>query len=116
MRRAPGPPEGPIVALVPAYERADSVAATVVALRALERVDEVVVVDDGSRDATADVARDAGARVVQLGANVGKGGAVAAGIAATPNARSTCWSTPTSAPPPPPRARCSIPFSRTRST
>jgi len=79
-------PDGPIVALVPAYERADSVAATVAALRALASVDEVVVVDDGSRDATADVARDAGARVVQLRANVGKGGAVAAGIAATPSA------------------------------
>ena len=41
-----------VVALVPAYERADSVAATVDALRALAGVDEVVVVDDGSRDAT----------------------------------------------------------------
>ena len=82
---SPGP-GGRIVALVPAYERADSVAATVEALRALGGVDEVVVVDDGSRDATADVARVAGARVVRLPANVGKGGAVAAGVAATPDA------------------------------
>src|SRR5207253_7110804 len=79
-------PGGPVVALVPAYERADSVAATVAALHALAAIDEVVVVDDGSRDATADVARRAGARVVQLRANVGKGGAVAAGIAASPAA------------------------------
>jgi glycosyltransferase involved in cell wall biosynthesis len=71
---------------VPAYERADSVAATVGALRALADVDEVVVVDDGSRDATADVARAAGARVVRLPVNVGKGGAVAAGVAASPDA------------------------------
>ena len=74
-----------VVALVPAYERADSVAATVDALRALAGVDEVVVVDDGSRDATAEP-RAAGARVVCLSANIGKGGAVAAGIAATPDA------------------------------
>ena len=79
-------PGGPVVALVPAYERADSVAATVAALRALASIDEVVVVDDGSRDATADVAFRARARVVQLRANVGKGGAVAAGIAASPDA------------------------------
>ena len=80
------PPGGRIVAVVPAFERADSVAATVEALRALTGVDEVLVVDDGSRDATADAARTAGARVVRLPANVGKGGAVAAGIAASPDA------------------------------
>jgi hypothetical protein len=56
------------------------------ALRVLDDVDEVVVVDDGSRDATAEVARETGARVVRLPANIGKGGAVAAGIAASPDA------------------------------
>ena len=35
------------VAVVAALDRADSVAATVTALRALPAVDEVVVVDDG---------------------------------------------------------------------
>jgi glycosyltransferase involved in cell wall biosynthesis len=75
-----------VVAVVPAYERADSVAATVAALRTLAGVDDVVVVDDGSHDATADVANVAGARVVRLPANVGKGGAVAAGVAASPDA------------------------------
>ena len=77
---------GRVVALVPAYERADSVAATVEALQALADVDEVLVVDDGSRDGTGGIARAAGARVVPLAANVGKGGAVAAGVAATPDA------------------------------
>jgi hypothetical protein len=75
-----------VVAIVPAKDRADSVGATVAALGGLPGVDEVVVVDDGSTDATAREALDAGARVVQLAANVGKGGAVQAGVAATGHA------------------------------
>lgn len=75
-----------VVALVPAKDRADSVAATVAALRALPDVDRVLVVDDGSTDHTADAARTAGADVVRLPVNRGKGGAVAAGVAASPDA------------------------------
>jgi hypothetical protein len=76
----------PVVAVVAAYGRADTVGGTVRALAALPGVDRVVVVDDGSRDRTAREAAAAGARVVSLPANVGKGGAVAAGVAAEPGA------------------------------
>lgn len=75
-----------VVALVPAKDRADSVGATVAALSSLPAVDDVVVVDDGSTDATTDSALAAGARVLHLPANVGKGGAVRAGVEATPEA------------------------------
>ena len=75
-----------VVALVPAKDRADTVADTVLALHSLDAVDEVLVVDDGSADATAEVALAAGARVLRLPANRGKGEAVAAGVAATPHA------------------------------
>ncbi len=44
---------------------------------------EVVVASDGSVDATARVAREAGALVVELPQNVGKGGALHAGLQAT---------------------------------
>ena len=75
-----------VVALVPAKDRADSVGATVAALRALPAVHRVVVIDDGSTDHTADAARTAGADVLRLPRNRGKGGAVAAGVVATPEA------------------------------
>ncbi len=75
-----------VVAIVPAKDRADSVAATVGALRAVPGVDRVVVVDDGSTDATTEVARAAGAEVLRLPRNRGKGGAVKAAVDATPEA------------------------------
>jgi glycosyltransferase involved in cell wall biosynthesis len=74
-----------VVALVAAHNRSDTVGTTVAAVRRLP-VHEVVVVDDGSTDRTAAAAEAAGARVVRLPANLGKGGAVAAGVEATPDA------------------------------
>ncbi|HEX7169119.1 MAG TPA: glycosyltransferase, partial [Acidimicrobiales bacterium] len=75
-----------VVAIVPAKDRADSIADTVTALAAILDVDAVVVVDDGSSDATSNLASFAGARVVRLPANRGKGGAVRAGVDAEPDA------------------------------
>lgn len=71
------------VAIVPAYNRADTVGATVTALRSVPDVLEVIVVDDGSADRTAAVAAAAGARVVELARNRGKGAAIVAGVAAS---------------------------------
>lgn len=75
-----------VVAIVPAKDREDSVAATITALRRLDVVDRVLVVDDGSGDATADAARAAGAEVLRLPHNRGKGAAVVAAVAASPEA------------------------------
>jgi len=71
------------VAIVPALNRADTVGATVTALRTVPDVLDVIVVDDGSRDRTAAAAAAAGARVIELARNRGKAAAVAAGIAAS---------------------------------
>ena len=65
---------GRVVAAIPAYNEAASIAEVVRATR--RYVDEVVVVDDGSSDATAQIARGAGASVVRHHVNRGK----AAGI------------------------------------
>src|ERR687887_729304 len=70
------------LALVPAHNEAERVGATVSALRKLPGVAEVLVVSDGSTDATAARALEAGAHCLDLPRNLGKGGALNAGLAA----------------------------------
>lgn len=66
--------------LIPAFNEEATVADVVkVALEA--GLGEVLVVADGCTDATAQVAKAAGARVLEYQPNRGKGGAVAAGVA-----------------------------------
>jgi hypothetical protein len=65
-----------VVALVAARDEADRIGETVTALRALEPVAEVVVVDDGSRDETAPRSLAAGATVLRLDRPRGKGRAL----------------------------------------
>jgi glycosyltransferase involved in cell wall biosynthesis len=65
-----------IAAVIPAYQAAPSVGA--VARGALAVLPEVLVLDDGSTDGTADAARQAGARVISFPENRGKGAALRA--------------------------------------
>jgi glycosyltransferase involved in cell wall biosynthesis len=68
------------VAIVPARNEEACVGAVVEEIRAFDPDMEIVVVDDGSGDRTAAVARAAGARVVRLPFNLGIGGAVQTGF------------------------------------
>jgi glycosyltransferase involved in cell wall biosynthesis len=68
-------------ALVAAHDEADRVGDTVAALASIDDVGEVVVVDDGSEDATAAVALAAGATVLRVPRRVGKGRAVEGALA-----------------------------------
>jgi glycosyltransferase involved in cell wall biosynthesis len=68
------------LAVVPAYNEAASVGDVVRNLHANAAEYDVVVVDDGSTDATARIADDAGACVLRLPFNLGIGGAVQAGF------------------------------------
>ncbi|HEV7145856.1 MAG TPA: glycosyltransferase [Pedococcus sp.] len=70
-----------IAAVIPAKDEAGRIAATVQAVRRIPEVDLVVVVDDGSRDGTAELARSAGADVVRHARNQGKAAALASGAA-----------------------------------
>ena len=70
--------------VIPAYREADSIQTVLVKLRELDVVDEIIVVDDGSDDATAEMARQAPAdvRVLQHPYNIGNGAAIKTGIRA----------------------------------
>lgn len=59
---------------IPAYNEAATIGSVVIA--ASRYVDRVVVIDDGSIDATPDIAREAGATVIEQSRNQGKGAAV----------------------------------------
>jgi len=68
-----------VAAIVPAYNEEQTVGTVVSALKASPLIDEIIVVSDGSQDQTAEVAREAGAKVIELEKNLGKGGAMLAG-------------------------------------
>lgn len=69
-----------VAALVPAYQAAAHLGEVLMRLQALPSPPHVLVVDDGSRDATAEVARQFGVRVHSFAANRGKGHALLAGF------------------------------------
>lgn len=66
-----------VLAIIPAYNEAASIAAVVASTAPY--VEQVVVVDDGSRDNTAAIAGKAGAHVLRQARNGGKGAALQAG-------------------------------------
>lgn len=65
-------------AIIPAYNEALSIGSLV--LQTKKYVDQVIVIDDGSKDKTADIARLAGATVIQLEKNQGKAQAIMYGF------------------------------------
>lgn len=74
-------PDLPVLVLVPAWNEERNVGTTVREILALDEDYHVVVIDDGSTDATRTVAREAGATVLSLPFNLGVGGAMRTGFA-----------------------------------
>lgn len=70
----------PALVIIPAFNEADALPATLAGLRATCPGLDVVVVDDGSIDDTAAVARAAGVPVLSLPFNLGIGGALQTGF------------------------------------
>ncbi len=69
-----------VVAVIPAYNEATRIAAVVHAAK--QSTDRVIVVIDGSTDATEAVARDAGATIIRHAENCGAGAATMTGLEA----------------------------------
>ncbi len=67
------------LAIVPAFNEADAIFRAVAAIREQAPDFDVLVVDDGSIDATAERARTAGAKVLRMPFNLGIGGAMQSG-------------------------------------
>jgi len=75
-----------VVVIIPALNEEPTVAAVVKAARDSGVVTRVIVVDDGSTDRTSEEAENAGAEVIRLPENRGKGAAMYAGVQAAPDA------------------------------
>jgi glycosyltransferase involved in cell wall biosynthesis len=69
-----------VAALIPAYREENHILD--VARRALAQLDHVLVVNDGSPDATGEKARESGAEVITHEVNQGKGAAIKTGLRA----------------------------------
>jgi glycosyltransferase involved in cell wall biosynthesis len=67
-----------VAAVIPAYLEEKHIADVVG--RTLEQLDNVLVIDDGSADATASTARNAGAEVIVHPQNLGKGESIKTGL------------------------------------
>jgi glycosyltransferase involved in cell wall biosynthesis len=68
------------LAIVPAHNEVEAIAATIASIRRWAPEFDVLVVDDGSTDATGAVARARGVRVVRQPENRGKGEALVRGF------------------------------------
>jgi polyisoprenyl-phosphate glycosyltransferase len=70
-----------IAAVIPAYNEERNIRRTIHVLHHIDLLDEIIVVNDGSVDRTAEiVAEEPGVTLVNVRENVGKGGAVKVGL------------------------------------
>jgi glycosyltransferase involved in cell wall biosynthesis len=74
------PDPSSVTVIIPAFNEAAAIGSVIQSLRASAAWHEILVVDDGSTDQTADVARQAGARVLTHPYNKGNGASVKTGI------------------------------------
>lgn len=65
-----------VTAVIPAFNEEEKIGTTLRAIKAAGFAERLLVVDDGSTDRTAELARDEGAEVLSLVPNRGKGGAL----------------------------------------
>nr|HPL52782.1 glycosyltransferase family 2 protein [Bacillota bacterium] len=69
-----------VTAIIPAYNEEQTIANVVNCVKNVDKIQKIIVVSDGSSDMTAEIAKKCGAEVIELNENIGKGGAIKAGI------------------------------------
>ena len=80
MNSESAPQERPrVLVIMPAWNEEEAIGATIADLRAKAPWVDLVVINDGSTDSTAQVARQAGAFVIDLPYNMGVGAAMRTG-------------------------------------
>jgi glycosyltransferase involved in cell wall biosynthesis len=65
-----------VTVLIPAYNESKAIQFTVEAVKSVRKIDQIIVVNDCSTDNTSEIAKAAGAEVVDMPRNLGKGGAL----------------------------------------
>ena len=75
--------EARVAAVIPAYNEEKNIADVLKALLKSPELDEIIVVDDGSKDKTAEISEKLGVKVIRLSGNQGKGRAMQEGLKAT---------------------------------
>ena len=63
-----------ITAIIAAYNEEKTIEKVLIEVKKVKTIDKIIVVSDGSRDRTAEIARQLDVEVIELSENVGKGG------------------------------------------
>ena len=66
--------------IIPAFNESKTVKSVIDVVKEMKIVDEIIVVDDGSSDNTAEISKAAGAMVIKHSTNLGKGTALQTGL------------------------------------
>ncbi len=71
----------PVSAIIPAYNESKTIGNVLRVVRAtMPLIEDIIVISDGSTDDTAEIARNYGTTVIELKDNIGKSGAINAGL------------------------------------
>ena len=69
-----------VTIIIPAFNEAKSIGQVIQKIKNVDRNYKVIVIDDGSKDDTVDIAKKAGAKVIRHPYNIGNGAAIKTGI------------------------------------
>ncbi len=69
-----------ITAIIAAYNEEKTIEDVLTQVKKVKLVDKIIVISDGSKDKTAEIARGLDVEVIELKENIGKGGALKKGI------------------------------------